>query len=110
MKGIIAIWSGAIVDIPFGWKLCDGTNGTPDLTDSFVRGAGKSYAPHYKAGSAAHCHVSSHGSHAHDLPSGPDIAAGSDFSHHTTTSLISDNTEYAFHTPPYYCLCYIMHI
>ena len=43
--GIIAIWSGAIVDIPTGWSLCDGTNGTPDLTDKFVLGAGSTWNP-----------------------------------------------------------------
>lgn len=26
--------------VPAGWALCDGTNGTPDLTDSFIIGAG----------------------------------------------------------------------
>ena len=35
--GCIIMWSGAIVDIPEGWLLCDGTNGTPDLTDKFIR-------------------------------------------------------------------------
>ena len=35
-SGGIIIWSGAIANIPAGWFLCDGTNGTPDLTDRFV--------------------------------------------------------------------------
>jgi microcystin-dependent protein len=42
--GMIIIWSGAIVNIPTGWQLCNGTNGTPDLRDRFVVGAGSSYA------------------------------------------------------------------
>ncbi len=29
--------------IPSGWHICDGTNGTPDLTDKFIVGAGNSY-------------------------------------------------------------------
>ena len=37
--GSIVIWSGAVVSIPGGWQLCDGTNGTPDLRDRFVVGA-----------------------------------------------------------------------
>ena len=45
MKNIIVIWSGAIVDIPTGWALCDGNNETPDLRDRFVIGAGGSYNP-----------------------------------------------------------------
>lgn len=43
-QGIILIWSGNIIDIPTGWQLCDGTNGTPDLRDRFVVGAGGAYA------------------------------------------------------------------
>ncbi len=38
-RGIITMWSGKIADIPLGWGLCDGTNGTPDLRDKFVVGA-----------------------------------------------------------------------
>lgn len=45
MKGLICIWCGAIVDIPAGWQLCDGTNGTPDLRDKFIIGAGNTYSP-----------------------------------------------------------------
>ena len=35
-QGGIIMWSGTIASIPAGWSLCDGTNGTPDLTDKFV--------------------------------------------------------------------------
>lgn len=38
-KGVIVAWSGAIADIPQGWQLCDGTQGTPDLRDKFIIGA-----------------------------------------------------------------------
>ncbi|WP_338473090.1 hypothetical protein R4Z10_10400 [Niallia sp. XMNu-256] len=37
-SGIIVMWSGSINEIPEGWLLCDGTNGTPDLRDRFVMG------------------------------------------------------------------------
>ena len=37
--GVIVAWSGAIADIPSGWALCDGSNGTPDLRDKFIVGA-----------------------------------------------------------------------
>src|SRR5690625_782038 len=37
--GIIVMWSGTHTDIPSGWLLCDGTNGTPDLRDRFILGA-----------------------------------------------------------------------
>ncbi len=54
--GMIMQWSGAIVDIPTGWQLCDGTNGTPDLRDKFVVGAGSTYAPGDTGGAATHDH------------------------------------------------------
>ena len=42
--GGIIMWSGSIASIPAGYVLCDGTNGTPNLKDSFVVGAGATYA------------------------------------------------------------------
>lgn len=38
-NGIIVAWAGAVASIPAGWKLCDGTNGTPNLADKFIVGA-----------------------------------------------------------------------
>lgn len=35
-SGGIIMWSGTIASIPTGWSLCDGSNGTPDLTDKFI--------------------------------------------------------------------------
>ena len=43
-SGMIMLWSGSIGSIPSGWYLCDGSNGTPNLTDRFIIGAGSSYA------------------------------------------------------------------
>lgn len=43
-SGGIIIWSGAKTAIPSGWVLCDGLNGTPNLQDRFVIGAGSTYA------------------------------------------------------------------
>jgi hypothetical protein len=40
VSGMIVLWSGASTDIPSGWVLCDGTNGTPDLRDRFIVGGG----------------------------------------------------------------------
>lgn len=37
--GVILMWSGSAASIPAGWKLCDGTNGTPNLVNRFVLGA-----------------------------------------------------------------------
>jgi hypothetical protein len=35
----ILAWCGKEADIPAGWQLCDGTAGTPDLTNKFILGA-----------------------------------------------------------------------
>jgi hypothetical protein len=37
--GGIIMWSGTIASIPSNWKLCNGTNGTPDLRNRFIIGA-----------------------------------------------------------------------
>jgi microcystin-dependent protein len=39
-SGLISMWSGSIATIPKGWVLCNGSNGTPDLRDKFIIGAG----------------------------------------------------------------------
>jgi microcystin-dependent protein len=51
--GFIGMWSGSIVSIPTGWALCDGTNGTPDLRDRFIVGAGSTYSVGNTGGSAS---------------------------------------------------------
>lgn len=50
-SGLIAIWSGSVGSIPSGWVLCNGQNSTPDLRNSFVLGAGNSYAVGVTGGS-----------------------------------------------------------
>jgi hypothetical protein len=35
--GVILMWSGTLANIPAGWNLCDGNNGTPNLIAKFVR-------------------------------------------------------------------------
>lgn len=41
--GAIVMWSGAINTIPSGWVLCNGLNGTPNLQNKFIVGAGDEY-------------------------------------------------------------------
>jgi hypothetical protein len=36
-KGMIGLWLGTVATIPAGWFLCDGTKGTPNLTDKFIK-------------------------------------------------------------------------
>jgi hypothetical protein len=82
--GVIVLWSGSIGSIPSGWALCNGTNGTPDLRDRFVVGAGSTYAVDATGGSAnaitvSHTHTfsattASNGAHQHNL-AGNDVTS-----------------------------------
>jgi hypothetical protein len=51
-SGGIFLWSGSIGSIPAGYVLCNGSNGTPDLRDRFVVGAGSTYSVDATGGSA----------------------------------------------------------
>jgi len=82
--GVIVMWSGSTGSVPSGWALCNGSNGTPDLRDRFVVGAGNLYAVDATGGSkdavvVSHTHsfsgsTGSAGSHSH---SGSTNTAGS---------------------------------
>lgn len=78
--GSIIMWYGSVSSIPLGWRLCNGQNGTPDLRDRFVMGAGGGIAAGQRGGSStlnasgttsvsgAHDHpvsISSAGAHSH---------------------------------------------
>lgn len=76
-SGIITMWSGSTANIPAGWFLCNGQNGTPDLRDRFVLGAGNSFAVGATGGSrdatlVQHTHTfsagtSENGTHSHTV-------------------------------------------
>ena len=92
-SGFIGIWSGASNAIPSGWYLCNGSNGTPDLRDRFVVGAGNGYSVGNTGGSAsvtlstANLPSHSHGgaSHNHTVSG----TTGSDTHNHTIESATS---------------------
>lgn len=48
--GGIIMYSGAFEDIPPDFKLCDGTNGTPDLRSTFIAGYNESDPDHNEIG------------------------------------------------------------
>jgi hypothetical protein len=78
--GGIILWSGSVASIPSGWALCNGSNGTPDLRNRFVVGAGSTYAVDATGGSAdaivvSHTHTysgttASNGAHQHTTGTG----------------------------------------
>lgn len=67
-SGTIAMWHGTIANIPSGWVLCDGTNGTPDLRERFVEGAADGVDPGATGGATAKAtagHIHSQPTHTH---------------------------------------------
>lgn len=67
VAGMIMLWSGSLAEIGVGnlagWALCDGGNGTPDLRDRFIIGAGNKTPGNINAISTIKTDVQ--GSHAH---------------------------------------------
>jgi microcystin-dependent protein len=43
--GTIALWNEPLSNIPSGWALCDGNNGTPNLLDRFTRSVSSAEDP-----------------------------------------------------------------
>lgn len=77
-SGAILLWSGSVASIPAGWRLCNGLNGTPDLRDRFVVGAGSTYAVAATGGEAAHTLTSAEmPSHTHSDPAHSHSFSGS---------------------------------
>ena len=92
-SGIITMWSGAIEDIPLGWALCDGSNGTPDLRDRFVIGAGNAYDPGDMGGG--------------ETPTGPD-GTGEQTINDTGSEDPQESELPYYALPLFYALAYIM--
>ena len=65
-KYAIVEWTGTIANIPLGYVLCDGTNGTPDMRDYFVKGANDSSELGNTGGSSVHNHTASPHNHTQD--------------------------------------------
>jgi len=105
---MIAIWSGAIVDIPSGFALCNGSNGTPDLRDRFVVGAGSTYAVGVTGGAATHTHTVTNNPHSHTIPGGLNIGSGANFGASTDPTTDAGSSAAGSSLPPYYALALIM--
>lgn len=72
-SGGIVMWNGSTTNIPSGWALCDGTNGTPDLRDRFIVGAGRNYSPNNIGGAdSVALSESQMPSHSHNMGSAGD--------------------------------------
>jgi hypothetical protein len=131
--GGIIMWSGSIVSIPTGWALCNGSNGTPNLVDRFIVGAGSGYGVAATGGSAdavvvSHTHGITDPGHRHrqvfqrnqvDKDVGGRVGDNGQFGDtlifgtmevSTTGITINSAGESATNAnlPPYYALAFIM--
>lgn len=139
-RGVILLWSGSGTTIPPGWTLCDGTQGSPDLRDRFIVGAGGAYASGNTGGAASvtlseaqipgHNHaVGSAGDHTHGVAisslnttvGGEGAAAGVGGGStilaaaraagtHTHSSEVRGGGGSHENRPPYFALAYIMRL
>jgi microcystin-dependent protein len=136
-SGGIILWSGSTGSVPSGWYLCDGTNGTPDLRNSFIVGAGNTYAVGATGGTAdaivvSHTHTATStvtdSGHSHSITGSNDNVQSSNIpvlgrgqgspqtaNTNTATTGITVATSNATagtsgtnqNLPPYYALAYI---
>lgn len=133
--GGIILWSGSVASIPTHFVLCNGANGTPDLRDRFVIGAGGTRSPGATGGASTHTHTvgesGSGGSHSHSVSGttgGPSatvsrldgvMGAGSATHTHSFSatsgsagshSHSNPSTGSGSNLPPFFALAYIMRI
>jgi microcystin-dependent protein len=89
--GVIWMWNSTAASIPAGFQLCDGSNGTPDLRDKFIVGAGSTYSP-ADTGGAASVTLSTDQipSHNHSSSTMSASSASTGDHTHTATSVVTD--------------------
>lgn len=110
--GVIVVWSGALADIPSGWVLCDGNNGTPDLHGLFLNPTTNPAVVGNTGGSINHDHDFTGDGHFHSLPTSPiqRLQAGTDYRNSTDTKYVTGTTDTTDGRPPYIRFGFIMKV
>ena len=131
--GMISLWYGSIGSVPSGWYLCDGANGTPDLRDRFVVGAGSTYSVAATGGSTdavvvSHTHTATvtDPGHTHTARAEAQVGSNSSIAQMATNTVTTGTFINSAVTgisvtnasagvsgtnanlPPYYALAYVM--
>ena len=107
-SGTILLWSGAIADIPSGYVICDGDNGTPNLHGKFLLGTTLQAGIGVTGGDYTHDHTVDCGDHFHTLKAGSYVQAGADHDRESDSKAITGDTNVASNLPPFHSLAYIM--
>ena len=89
--GTIVMWGKPISAIPAGWSLCNGTNGTPNLTGRFIRHADADASGTVNVGATGGASTdvittSSNGAHTHTALAGGDHSHGGTTGAHALTA------------------------
>lgn len=131
--GGIVMWSGSASNIPDGWKLCNGSNNTPDLRNRFIVGAGDEYGVGHTGGQKQvtlttnemprHYHEYVGDDQLRNIESGCSTLMRYTSTRYDADSRTGGNyysgvfgTSYAGsgqaheNRPPYYALCFIMRV
>ncbi len=125
VRGMIVMWYGSAETVPDGWAICNGANGTPDLRNRFILGAGGDHGPYATGGEAYH--VLTEGempSHTHVFPWGESwpnwtpygVATGkgcigsgdTDYDNYWSFTSWTGGNQAHNNMPPYMALYYIM--
>lgn len=108
--GVITAWAGGLGNIPPGWNLCDGTNGTPDLRDNFIVGSGSAFVPDDSGGAFNHTHDFTGDGHGHTIPAGTALSTAFQVDPPVTPNNAVGTTNPDSNVPPFYALAYIQYL
>jgi len=108
-RGVIEIFAGTLASIPSGWRLCDGTEGTPDLRSKFVRGVASAVTEPGATGGldsvtlvsaeiGSHNHTITAYSHSHEFTGA--TGAGTGGIRRTASGTETDTKDTTFNSPP----------
>lgn len=125
--GSIIMWAGLISEIPNGWVICDGQNGTPDLRSRFIIGTGKGNGLterelHDIGGAETHkLTIEEMPSHSHKFKtkfvgrscryhgSGIEMSSSSGYANADEGAIFSSGSDKSDNNmPPFYALAFIM--
>ena len=124
--GAILMWSGATNAIPDGWALCNGQNGTPDLRNRFIVGAGSAYTvaatggvdtvtlttnqiPSHNHGDGNFTRLLQYSNGDHTSDNTDSSSSEPDITHYGTLQPAGGGQSHE-NRPPYYALAYIMRV
>lgn len=109
--GMIVMWFGSLLNIPENYVLCNGENGTPDLRDRFIVGAGGVLVPGTTGGGVNHEHDFTTNGHIHrgeaQIFVQLDRTPGQSQAELVVDAGAADNED---SRPPYHSLAYIMQV